>query len=76
MNDFTKEELQMIGAWGELYKYGMGLSWPQLCSKKNHNKLIKKILFLINNYCEHKWTNYCYGCDLENLVCEKCERGL
>ena len=42
MNNFTKEELETInGALNQLY---------DLCKEK----LIEKIQFMIDNYCDHK----------------------
>ena len=69
MNDFTKEELKIIMMWGQLYKSGMGIAWPKLCSKKSHDNVIKKIKSMLDNYCEHDshevsaLVNYCLCCD-------------
>ena len=64
MNDFTKEELETIANWGEVYTE-FGNSWVD----KTDRPLINKILSMIDNYCEHK--KY-----IENrmaaLVCAKC----
>ena len=42
MNDFTKEELEKI-------------RWCYVDSKFIDESLIKKIIFLVDNYCEHDW---------------------
>jgi len=50
MNDFTKEELESISNWGEVYTE-FGSSW----SDKSERPLINKIQSMIHNYCEHEW---------------------
>lgn len=49
MNDFTKEELENLVSWGEVYTE-FGISW----SDKNHRPLINKIKSMIDNYCDHE----------------------
>jgi hypothetical protein len=58
MNDFTKEELQDMINWGEVYtEFGNG--WTD----KMHRPIINKLQSLINNYCEHTNSNISFTCD-------------
>lgn len=49
MNDFTKEELESMANWGEVYTE-FGQDWTD----KLHRPLIDKIQSMIDNYCEHE----------------------
>lgn len=59
MNDFTKEELKLI-----IDKLGL-LRFSQF---EGCGKLVNKIQSMIDNYCEHMWTDgsgnsiYCVKC--------------
>lgn len=60
MNDFTKDELQDMINWGEVYTE-FGNSWTD----KMHRPIINKLQSLIDNYCDHT-SNDCY-CDEVDL---------
>jgi hypothetical protein len=47
MNDFTKEELEQLLAWGNVYTE-FGYSW----ATELQTPLIYKIQSIIDNYCE------------------------
>ena len=64
MNDFTKDELESIKSWGEVYTE-FGNSWTD----KINRALIDKIQSLIDNYCEHKNVVPNYDCKTQ---CENC----
>jgi hypothetical protein len=49
MNDFTKEELEDILNWADVYTEA-GACWTY----RLHEQLIKKIQSMIENYCEPK----------------------
>ncbi len=49
MNDFTKEELYDLIDWADAYT-----SYEEGDIYKMHEKLIKKIQAMIDNYCEHE----------------------
>lgn len=70
MNDFTKEELEDMINWGEIYTE-FGNSW---CDKI-HRPLINKIQSVIDNYCDHLWA-YCFSSDGSSVKCQKCDRQL
>ncbi len=65
MNDFTKEELETILNWGEVYTE-FGRSWTD----KIHTPFMDKIHSMIDNYCEHdpKASEITYT----NYFCTKC----
>ncbi len=49
MNDFTKEELETILNWGEVYTE-FGRSWTD----KIHRPFMNKIQSMLDDYCEHE----------------------
>lgn len=49
MNDFTKEELESMLNWGDVYSE-FGQSWTYKIMKP----LMDKIQSKIDNYCEHR----------------------
>lgn len=49
MNEFTKEELEELTTWGEVYT-DFGRSWVEASSRP----LIDKIQSMIDNYCEQE----------------------
>lgn len=63
MNDFTKEELQIIYA----------NSNP--CVSDEMRPILDKIQSMIDNYCEHEWAYY-FSCDGSDVKCMKCGRKL
>jgi len=67
MNDFTKEELNLL-----LYKLGCTECNDTTLRVTLWNPLVDKILFMIDNYCEHE-----YMLDSQNMpngrICIKCE---
>jgi hypothetical protein len=68
MNDFMKEELEDILSFANVYTV-FGSCW----TSSVHEKLIKKIQSMIDNYCEHYWQktlakNGMYFIDM----CHKC----
>ena len=63
MNDFTKEELEL------LYRHMvLTVNWNTLLSEKD-NAVMDKIDSMIVNYCEHKKTVPNYDCKTQ---CEDC----
>ncbi len=68
MNDFTKEELELIFECvdADFYK----TNW----SRNMYEVLINKIQCMIDNYCEHDWENICCQCEMDNIYCHKCQR--
>lgn len=72
MNDFTKEELQIIHLDICVYINKSKITnVPQ-----NHLDLRDKVNSMIENYCEHKWENTCCGCWVANICCIKCKKCL
>lgn len=67
MNDFTKEELQII-QW-EINTAVNKLDMATLSSEK-HSELNEKIKSMIDNYCEHEWHS---GGNRPWLHCIKCK---
>jgi len=59
MNDFTKEELCALR---DSRCYHMDDSYP------SHDKLFMKLQSIIENYCDHKETNFDDGL----YYCDKC----
>lgn len=68
MNDFTKEELEMIR-----YSFHETIvrndPWGNPCLLSMHRTLKDKIQSMIDNYCEHSWSAvgihpwlHCYKC--------------
>ena len=51
MNYFTKEDLDSILSWANVYTE-FGTSWTY----KLHKSLIDRILFMIDNYCDHHYS--------------------
>jgi hypothetical protein len=66
MNDFTKEELESILNWGEVYTE-FGHSWTY----KIHKPLMEKIQSMINNYCDLVPEPVS-----QEICCVKCQRTL
>ena len=63
MNDLTKEEIESILDWGNVYvEFGHSFTY------KLHKPLIDKISSMIENYCEHEWEGY----TIRNIRCKKC----
>lgn len=71
MNDFTKEELESIANWGDVYTE-FGNSWVD----KSERPLINKIQSMIDNYCEHEWDNFYKGSINLGIYCNKCNKKL
>lgn len=67
MNDFTKEELESILNWADVYTE-FGLCW----SYAVHEPTIKKIQAMINEYCDHESDGLNYLSDPAQLKCSKC----
>lgn len=65
MNDFTKEELNILRA-----------ALHEILFFSETPKLLNKIQSMIDNYCEHEWENICCQCDLDKIYCYKCEKTL
>lgn len=65
MNDFTKEELESMLNWGDVYSE-FGYSWTYKITKP----LMDKLQCMIDNYCEHEQHNY-YG-DIAAGECKQC----
>ncbi len=66
MNDFTKQELEII--YLDMTIYGKK-NVPPLKEGRSHLDLRNKIQSLIDNYCEHEDT--CRNCDC-TTECNKC----
>ncbi|HHF7341035.1 TPA: hypothetical protein ACPSKZ_000698 [Legionella anisa] len=66
MNDFTKEELEDILSWSDVYCVG-----ATDLSYRVSRPLIKKIQSMIDNYCEHKPEPIS-----QEICCIKCQRTL
>jgi len=63
MNDFTKEELQII----------YDNSNP--CVTEEMRPILDKLKSMIDNYCDHEWENPCCGCEYAGRIyCDKCKR--
>lgn len=67
MNDFTKEDLESIANWGEVYTE-FGNSWAD----KTERPLINKIKSMVDNYCEHEKMEF--DGDVYGYSCKKCEK--
>lgn len=70
MNDFTKDELEDLISWADVYTE-FGRSWTD----KVHRPLIDKIQCMIDNYCEHEYGKSVYGCidcGITEYRCNKC----
>lgn len=63
MNDFTKEELKRL-----LLRSFSWVAYPEN-QNKEELELIKKIEYMIENYCEHEKVVPNYG---PNTQCDKC----
>jgi hypothetical protein len=59
MNDFTKEELEKIFYYVDITSH---------IQDDDEQILLNKIQFLIDNYCDHVWTDGSGN----NLFCSKC----
>ncbi len=67
MNNFTKEELEIMRNWGDVYT-DFGCSWID----KIERPLINKLQSMIDNYCEHKTLEF--AGDVYGYDCRKCDR--
>ncbi len=65
MNDFTKEELESIANWGNVYTE-FGCSW----SDKIERPLINKVQSMIDNYCKHEFI--VFNKEYNHVECIKC----
>ncbi len=71
MNDLTKEELEDILNWADVYTQ-LGTCWTY----KIHESLIGKIKAMIENYCEHDYRMLspvivqCYKCGTGHILNE------
>lgn len=64
MNDFTKEELYDLQSWGDAYtSYDVDSEVYAM-----HAPLLNKIQSMIDNYCEHQWSD---GSGVF-ITCSKC----
>jgi hypothetical protein len=66
MTNFTKEELESILNWGEVYTE-FGNSWVD----KSERPLINKIQDMIDTYCEHQPSDSYYE-QFRWQLCRKC----
>lgn len=74
MNDFTKEELQII-QW-EINTAVNKLDMATLSSEK-HSALNEKIKSMIESYCEHEFTEWVSPVQEDKIhVCMSCKRYL
>ncbi len=64
MNDFTKEELQLINYCFE------NISSRKFMADKNSQPLYLKVRDMIDNYCEHQWIKGQHL--LLDIWCTKC----
>ncbi len=64
MNDFTKDELESIWNWGDVY------CWDSHVSETVYRPLLDKLQSLIENYCEHEWR--CWDDEYNSRECLKC----
>jgi hypothetical protein len=67
MNDFTKEELEIIHLDMTVY----AKRWYPLKEAQNHQDLRDKLQSMIDNYCEHDGK---IGKDYPGEKCMKCRR--
>lgn len=67
MNDFTKEELETILNWGEVYTE-FGSSWVD----KIQRPLIDKIQSMIDSDCQHESDGLIYTSNPIKYRCKKC----
>lgn len=72
MNDFTKEELEDIMNWADVYTE-FGNAW----SYKQYKPLIDKLQLMIDNYCEHESDGVVWKGNSDNDMpdefrCKKC----
>jgi hypothetical protein len=63
MNDFTQEELILLGCWSANRYEAVG---SEQSADEGTVALSHKIQEMIVNYCDHEWINGTY--------CEKCNR--
>lgn len=70
MNDFTKEELDIIFYWAIDRLESVGIDFFR---EEGHDNLYEKIESMINNYCEHEKMNF-VG-DIFGYDCIKCGKG-
>lgn len=67
MNDFTKEDLETLAKWGEVYTE-FGNSWVD----KTERPLIDKIQLMIDSYCDDECKHELKRQHLQIDLCEKC----
>lgn len=65
ITEFTKEELESILNWGDVYTE-FGSCW----TSKLHKPLMDKIQLMIDNYCEHEWDDAATN----QFYCVKCQK--
>ncbi len=68
MNDFTKEELNIIFYWAIDRVESVGIDFFR---EEGHDVLYKKIESMIENYCDHESCDIDY--DYQPLRCRKCK---
>jgi len=70
MNEFTKEELELIGECVEADFYHS--NW----SKSMYEPLMNKIQSMIDDYCHHEWITILQAQNGENIIdkCAKCTK--
>jgi hypothetical protein len=68
MNDFTKEELQIIRLDMTTYINRT----PMLNESPSHKALRDKVERMIDNFCEHEWVVETKEFNLKNAICKKC----
>ena len=75
MNDFTKEELELLGA-SVFGKWVHSLVDPSINHLTSRCKnLDDKIQSMLDNYCEHSWVYYSSH-DGSYVFCQKCKKRL
>jgi len=67
VNDFTKEELQIIHLDMTTYVNNA----KPLKESPSHKELRDKVKYMIDNYCEHPETYDCKSCGI--VSCEDCK---
>lgn len=73
MNDFTKEELILMACWSANRFEQLG---PVQARDEGTIALSHKIQSMIDSYCEHEYENNCCGCELDFIMCQKCDRSV
>lgn len=70
MNDFTKEELEIIA--------GIIVAAEQRCGQMSASgQSVKfKLQSMIDNYCDHEWDTNLWNHFLSDFECNKCNKNL